>query len=214
MTNSLAGRFLYVDWFDAYRDNAIGGGVEVLQCCSAHYHAYRNPRIRHTRTVTAFADESWKIEDELLVVPSIFHLNGQNMAEQQTSRNRSFQMTSRQKNSPPVFRLHWLLPDWEWELVPLSLNTKVSGCELHLHSPEGWISVRIKSDQTIGMTEEDKLKIGLVRSGVCIYGIVEPSQVDGWFSPTYGIRMPALSLSMTQATPGCANFVTEFIFPK
>jgi hypothetical protein len=62
-----AGRFLYLDWFNAYRENRLGIGGNILQSSSAHYHTRRRPVIRHTRTVTVFTDERWQIQ--IFIIP-------------------------------------------------------------------------------------------------------------------------------------------------
>ena len=209
-----AGRFLYLDWFDAYRENMLGTGGNILQSSSAHYHAYSRPGIRHTRTVTAFTDEHWQIQDELLVRPLLFTPVDQRPPRDGSARKRTVLKTSWLRVAPPIFRLHWLLPDWEWEIVPLPKEINVAGCDLRLRSPHGWLTVRITTDLFDTKANEDAYKICLVRAGETLYGNMTPMPVEGWFSPTYGVKVPALSLSMTLAMPECASFCTEFIFPK
>ena len=209
-----AGRFLYLDWFDAYRKNTIETGANVLQSTSAHYHAYRRPGIRHTRTVTAYADERWIIQDELLVKPLFIMPDNHRSPREGSLRKRSALNTPRLPANQPLYRLQWLLPDWEWEIVPLPEEMHAAGCDLRLRSSHGWLTIRISTDSSTAKTYEDTYKIGLVRAGETLYGNVEPTALDGWFSPTYGVKAPALSLSMTLAMPGCGSFTTEFIFPK
>ena len=62
--------------------------------------------------------------------------------------------------------------------------------------------------------EQQVVSIGLVRAGETLVGSLIPAPFEGWFSPTYGVKLPALSLSMVLAVPGSASFGTEFIFPK
>ena len=202
-----AGRFLYLDWFNAYRENKLGIGGNILQSSSAHYHTHRRPAIRHTRTVTAFTDEHWQIQDELLVRPSFFPPVNQHPPREGPEHPRTGLNT-------PIFRLHWLLPDWEWEIVALPEELKAAGCDLHLCSPHGWLTVRMTTDLHAAKSDEHAFSIGLVRAGETLYGSVTPAPFEGWFSPTYGVKLPALSLSMALAAPGSASFVTEFIFPK
>jgi hypothetical protein len=209
-----AGRFLYLDWFDAYRKNTLGTGGNILQSSSAHYHAYRRPGIRHTRTVTALADERWKIEDEFLVMPSFILPYNQRPLQDRSSRKRPILNLAWLRAIPPLFRLHWLLPDWEWEIIHLPEEMQAAGCDLRLRSPHGWLTIRISTDLYTTQTFEDTFTSGLVRAGETLHGNVEPSPFEGWFSPTYGVKVPALSLSMTLAIPGSGSFETEFIFPK
>ena len=209
-----AGRFLYLDWFNAYRENKLGIGGNILQSLSAHYHTHRRPAIRHTRTVTVFTDEHWQIQDEMLVSPSLFlPVNRRpprvGPVHQQTGLNNPVLRVA-----SPLFRLHWLLPDWEWEIVALPEKLKAAGCDLRLCSPHGWLTVRMTTDLHAAKTDEYAFSIGLVRAGETLFGRVTPAPFEGWFSPTYGVKLPALSLSMALAVPGSASFGTEFIFPK
>ena len=209
-----AGRFLYLDWFNAYRENKLGIGGNILQSLSAHYHTHRRPAIRHTRTVTVFTDEHWQIQDEMLVSPSLFlPVNRRpprvGPMHQQTGLNNPVLRVA-----SPLFRLHWLLPDWEWEIVALPEKLKAAGCDLRLCSPHGWLTVRMTTDLHAAKTDELAFSIGLVRAGETLFGRVTPAPFEGWFSPTYGVKLPALSLSMALAVPGSASFGTEFIFPK
>jgi hypothetical protein len=200
-----AGRFLYLDWFDAYRENSLASSDDTLQCASAHYHAYRKPGVRHTRTVTAFTDGRWKIEDELLVTPSLIHSFAGN-SDSHISRSSAAVR--------PTFRLHWLLPDWEWEIHPLTEGMDSAGCELRLRSPYGWLIVKVSGySMSIG-GHENAEKAYLARAGKCLHGQAEPLPIDGWYSPTYEVKNPALSLSLTLEIPSSGGFSTEFIFPK
>ena len=82
-----AGRFLYLDWGNAYRISEIAADMQILQRVRGRF---RGHGYRHTRTVAAFADGHWRIDDEVLRL-SMWH-------------------------KPFKARLHWLLPDWEWKI--------------------------------------------------------------------------------------------------
>ena len=209
-----AGRFLYLDWFNAYRENRLGIGGNILQSSSAHYHTRRRPVIRHTRTVTVFTDERWQIQDEVLVRSSLFPGANPRPPWEGPAHRPDGQNTPVVRVPPPIFRLHWLLPDWQWEIVALPEELKAAGCDLRLCSPHGWLTVRMTTDLQTAETNEQAFSTGLVRAGETLYGRIPPAPFEGWFSPTYGVKLPALSLSMTLAAPGSASFVTEFIFPK
>ncbi|MEX1071665.1 MAG: heparinase II/III family protein [Anaerolineales bacterium] len=73
-------------------------------------------------------------------------------------------------------RLHWLLPDWDWQLA---------GQRLQLESPHGVIEISI--DASVG----DDCSFQIVRAGEFGSRTAEP--IAGWFSPTYGVKVPALS---------------------
>jgi len=77
--------------------------------------------------------------------------------------------------------LNWLLPDLPWEL---------HGTTLRLKTDEGILSLRVAlAQQTTAQTY-----IQLVRAGTVIAGPGSCSPVLGWFSPTYNLKFPALSL--------------------
>ncbi len=80
------GRFLAVNWFNAYSKNVVELDENILCRVQAHYRAFHP--FKHERTVTSYHDGRWEIRDLLTVY------------------NR------RQK----VFRLHWLLTDGEWNI--------------------------------------------------------------------------------------------------
>jgi hypothetical protein len=81
-------------------------------------------------------------------------------------------------------RLHWLLPDWDYSL---------EGSELRLQSPHGQIHLAI---------EADKAAVWLVRAGELVAGDGEADPILGWFSPSYDLKLPALSLIVElNATP-------------
>ncbi len=88
-----AGRFLYLDWVNAYRQDSSGSDPDLLQGVRGRY---RNSRLkyRHTRVATVRTGERWRIEDELL---------------------RTGWLSTLFSHSPYLFRLQWLLPDWEWK---------------------------------------------------------------------------------------------------
>ena len=132
--------------------------------------------VRHERSVSVSADEAWKIEDRLI---------------------------SRGQHS---YRLHWLLPDWEWRLEETS-----TAFELALNSPRGWLVMQIGASNP-----ETKAKLGLslVRAGRLIHGLREFSEFEGWASPTYGQKRPALSVACKVDAPGGCRFVTVFRFPR
>lgn len=127
------------------------------------------PGVRHTRTVTLRADGRWLVADELVA------------------------------QQPHRYRLHWLLPDWEWRMEA----DAQSAC-LWLRSPHGWVAVRV---------EAPLLAFSLVRAGELVYGQRETRTYEGWASPTYAHRDPALSMLVEAREARTARFSTEFEFP-
>ncbi len=169
-------RFLYLDWADAAAREHSTNGADFIQRVSAQTDAYARLGIRHTRTVTVSADERWLVEDELL--------------------NRNQEMH--------VFRLHWLLPDWEWEA-----EIRDSLFDIRLKSPQGWVTLRLNIQPSTFPHS-----ISLVRAGEVLWGnLTNCPTTRGWVSPTYSVKNPALSVAVEVQSTRTVQFTTEFIFP-
>src|SRR5271157_38659 len=112
-----AGRFLYLDWVNAYRRSRIEVDEQILQRLSGRHYGYMLHGVRHTRSVTAYAEGRWRVTDEMLVL-------------RLPIQNRKLR-----------FRLHWLFPDWEW-----AVEAEPEGLALRLKSPQGWITVQVLAD--------------------------------------------------------------------
>jgi hypothetical protein len=170
-----AGRFLVLDWASAHSKNLIETDENIFGRVRAHHQGYGN--VKHERTVTVYQDEHWLIEDKL------------------TSPRRT----------PHVYRLHWLLPDYEWKM-----EARESGVELCIKSPYGWITLHVKSDSRIPHTE---CRISLVRAGELVHGQREAHPYEGWVSRTYGQKSPALSFGFEVTSEYHTTITSEFIFP-
>ena len=105
-----------------------------------------------------------------------------------------------------IFRLHWLLLDGEWEM-----QDRESGIGLRLRSKYGWIILNIRSDSQILNSE---YQASLVRAGQLIYGQRQVKPYEGWGSPTYGQKNPALSLAVEVTSNKSVTLISEFIFSK
>ena len=105
-----------------------------------------------------------------------------------------------------VYRLHWLLMDGEWEMA-----NRESGIEIRLRSNYRWITLNIQSDPRISNTVN---RVTLTRAGELIYGTGQPLPLEGWASPTYGQKVPALSLAFEVQYTRNVKFTSEFIFPQ
>jgi hypothetical protein len=176
-----AGRFLYLDWVNAYRKNVTIHDPSVIQCLSGRY---RTPGFRHTRTISVFEGNRWQVVDEILplrFLPSFF------------------------RPRPSSFRLHWLLPDWEWKI-----DVQDSKFKIHLNSPRGWVSLSISVEPSV---TENRPRVTLVRAGETVYGSGNADPVRGWASPAYGVKIPALSLAVETTSTNDVQFVSEFTFP-
>ena len=99
--------------------------------------------------------------------------------------------------APVEIRLHWLLPDFEWDF-----NNGV----LRLTTQSGDVSLRFRC-------QEGESSYSLVRAGEELLGDSPANPVRGWFSPTYAEKVPALSLAVTvQAVPPL-TITTNWDFP-
>jgi len=171
-----AGRFLTLDWFPAYSKSVLEIDERIAGRVVAYHKAYRG--IRHERTVTIYGDERWQVQDDLFTWPG----------------------------RPRTFRLHWLLPDWDWEL-----KNDEAQVEIKLKSPHGWLSLSVSQSPWAGSPQP---RVSLIRAGELIYGQGQSLPFEGWTSPTYGQKIPALSLSIETSVPHGTQFLSEFIFPK
>ncbi len=178
-----AGRFLYLDWADAYYKTLLSADEEVLQRAQARHYAYRRLGIRHTRTVTVRAGDRWQIEDELLFLPGL-----------------------RWKRRPRAFRLHWLLPDWPWQI-----EDGEGQLILRLESPHGSVTLTAATDPSPLLAQAE---VSLVRGGEVVHGAGAAEPIRGWISSTYGIKRPALSLAVVVRAAETFQFLTEFRFPS
>jgi Heparinase II/III N-terminus/Heparinase II/III-like protein len=181
-----AGRFLYLDWFNAYRRSSIEADPAMLENICGWHWGYRKQGIRHERTVTAYADGHWQVRDDLL------------------------QIRKRRYKKPLTFRLHWLLPDWEWQV-----EGSQPGMSLRLKSPHGPVGLHV--NVTGGATAH----VDLIRAGEAVFmsslGSQKPiyeTTICGWASPTYGVKVPALSLAVETQSANDVQFISEFYFPK
>jgi len=104
-----------------------------------------------------------------------------------------------------VFRLHWLLLDGEWELEDRKL-----GYGIRVKSPHGWVILQITPDLHVSSSDS---RLQIVRAGSLVHGKCDPLPFDGWVSPTYGQKIPALSLTLEVTSLKSFSLVSEFIFP-
>ena len=95
--------------------------------------------------------------------------------------------------------MHWLLPDWPWELEHNVIRLQT------LHSP---VTIEVTAKGAAS------LHIQLVRAGELLAGEGEADPTQGWYSPTYAQKQPALSLAVTSEAPLPLTLTSQFIFPE
>jgi hypothetical protein len=172
-----AGRFLYLDWVNAYRKNLPTESAQELQRVRGRY---RGSSYRHTRIVGVCGNDRWRVEDEILPLRMPW-----------------------EKKKTQLFRLHWLLPDWEWQRESIE-----SGEVIQLRSPHGLVELILRHSPCACPAV-----FSLVRGGEILAGSCTPDPRRGWASPTYGVKVPALSLAFEVGSASAVQFTTEFVFP-
>jgi len=179
---SRAGRFLTLNWVSAHARAEIAAEENAFQRRTAWYRDRHG--IRHERLVIVYTNERWRVMDTL------------------TARHAK----------PHTYRLHWLLPDWEWEI-----EEQERGARLRIQSPHGWVDLKVACEAKLAPQPETgclpRWRVTLVRAGEAIYGSGQALAFEGWVSPTYAARLPALSFALeVQARQGVV-FTTDFVFP-
>ncbi len=173
-----AGRFLYLDWrkIKSSYNLMSSDRWNLFQGILASHNAYEARfGATHRRQVHVDRSETWIIHDEV----SFISWNDRSVC------------------------LHWLLPDWDWQL-----KTQNQLVELKLHSPYGWITLKIEPGDF-----ENYPITSLVRAGEVLWGEVANPATRGWVSPTYGMKIPALSLAVEVKTRKLVEFTSQFILP-
>jgi hypothetical protein len=141
---------------------------------SAEHNGYRSLGLIHKRTLRRQDNDHWQIDDEVRAI----------------SKSTKIQL----------FNLHWLLPDWQWELEPN---------QLFLKSQDIQIRITLKVH-----TEGVSHQIYLARGGELLACSREPDPLLGWYSPTYGVKEPALSFGLLAKTAAPLVLTTDWIFLK
>lgn len=160
-----AGKFLWLDWAQA---KWLPSGSSANETLTAEHDGYARLGILHRRTVARPAANQWLVTDELLLI------------------HRSW-LTSRQ-SKPRSFTLHWLAPDWPFELTHNGLILQ--------HPSGGTILLSVDITQQPAAPKPEA-SISLVCAGKVLAGTGNLSPALGWFSPTYAQKIPALSFSYT-----------------
>jgi hypothetical protein len=167
-----AGRFLWLDWAQARllaRERAEDGSWLRLV---AEHDGYRRMGVIHRRSVTAYLDDHWLVVDSLVPDPA-----------QQFTPQAGFRIC-----------LHWLLPDLPWELFE-----KEDEARLELVCPSGLVRLKVRGEEGVSLDSWQGTR--LVRAGELLHGTIPETlnpemPVSGWYSPNYGVKLPALSFSI------------------
>jgi hypothetical protein len=112
-------------------------------------------------------------------------------------------------------RLHWLLPDWEYELQEPAADNNITSYLLRIKSPFGWVTLKIGVSQSKkSMPIVQSIHFQLVRAAQLLSGTGTVSPITGWTSPTYGEKIPALAciLEITSTLP--IELKSEWMLPS
>jgi hypothetical protein len=80
-----------------------------------------------------------------------------------------------------AIRLAWLLPDWEWEM---------DGLTFRLLTPAGVVRLEFSASGA----DDQPVDLVVHRAGEALTPASESNPVWGWYSPTYGVKEPALAV--------------------
>lgn len=154
-------------WLDWTQSEVVHIGANRM---AAQHRGYQD--LIHRRTVLLSRGDRWQVKDNLIPDKGSL-LRGAH------------------------FRLHWLLPDWDWDLT---------GTTLRINSPYGWVEVAVSADTP--------LQACLVRAGERLAGTCEAQPTWGWYSPTYAVKEPALSFAVYGQCRSQVNLDTTWHFPN
>ena len=165
-----AGKFLWLDWAQAHQVEEQNPKIKAV---TAEHDGYRRLGIIHRRRVQLIEENEWQIEDYL--IPTANHTDNHHAC------------------------LHWLLPDWPWQLIDQSIELK---------APFGTYRLTIKIKEGEILT---KPEIDLIRAGKSLMLKRRATHISGWYSPTYNLKEPALSLCYQFRFCPPFVLVTQFI---
>jgi hypothetical protein len=171
-TMTRAGRFLWLDWVQAkFLSTKRTQGGQLIGAAAQH-EGYKKLGVLHRREVNWNVNR-WVITDHLL--------------------------PTRDSEKEFRVRVHWLLPDWDWQ---------IDAQEMRIESPHG--EIEIAMDVSVG----DLAELKLFREGKLVHGSGEDDAILGWASPTYGVKVAALSFVADAQGPLPITMISTWTFPK
>ncbi len=101
--------------------------------------------------------------------------------------------------------MHWLLPDHPW-----SVQQQGAQWQFSLDVPGGPLTLSLQAELA---GEPLPAALQISRAGQLIYGqgMVHPTW--GWYAPTYGDKIPALSLRFSLVSSLPLRFTSRWAFP-
>ena len=171
-----AGKFIWLDWAQAKTLSDTSGEIQRI---SASHDGYQKIGVIHKRSLIQISKFHWLVEDELL--PS-----GNPVREHE-------------------FALHWLLPDWPWQ---------VSHNGLILDGDPEKVMLKIRMPDLVADVFSISKYFQLIQGGKLIYGNGEFTPNLGWYSPTYALKIPALSFRVCWKAEIPCKIQTEWLLGK
>jgi hypothetical protein len=120
-----------------------------------------NATVLHRRTLFSPSTSTWQIDDQIIPL---------------SPSTRSH-----------IFILHWLLPDYPWQ---------VQQSTLLFNAPFGNILLTLNGMDTSTHTSLPSSDLQIIRAGQGLMGSGNIPPFLGWYSPTYGVKIPALSVRL------------------
>jgi hypothetical protein len=143
-------------------------------CITASHNGYHRFGVAHQRSLEFMEDSGFVVKDLLV---------------RQNHNGRT-----------PDYNLHWLLPDWPWQL-----NTETLILNGQHFSVKIAVTGRvISSGETLFPGD-----VSLIRAGNTLIGKREDA-ILGWESETYGEKHPAISFSLQYNSPESIELTTRW----
>ena len=181
-----AGRFLYLDWAQASVLECQSSPKGGCESLTVEHNGYRKFGVTHSRKVAVNTDGHWEIIDRLVGPPETIH----------------------------TARLHWLLPDWEYEILEPSRLNDFPVQAIRIKSPLGWVELKIDlTSRNKKNLPEQIMNFQLARAGKTLVGSGTVLPITGWTSPIYGEKIPALAYIVNIAQTLPIEFKSEWILP-
>ncbi len=110
-------------------------------------------------------------------------------------------LVAHSQESARKYRLHWLLIDGKWRV-----ESRDKRVEIRLQTQQGLINITLYSS----LLTHHSSHFTLARAGQLLHGNTDVPPTRGWYSPTYGVKIPALSLALEITAQNAVQFTTEF----
>ncbi len=190
-----AGRFLWLDWAQARILATESNSDGLLVRAAAAHDGYHRLGVTHQRTVSLLEGGGWLVED-LLKPKGTHSLSAMWPIHEKPLRQKQFDI-----------RLHWLMPDWHWEMGDTRSDARAI---INLRSLHGWVKLEI----TAVPQPQTPLQPLLVRAGEIQWGTGPAHPTWGWVSHIYGQKTPALSYSINIRAQLPITLISRWIIPE